>query len=228
MQPSSSSSSSAAASALRRLLRRLLRVRPPDRRSAARPAVAPTRAAWRPRRVEFHHLRPAPGRHLVDRRPGVPTRAPHARLCARRQPQWGGATDGSVPPHPRELAKGLAQADSTPSPRQGWRCSEGQVAPGGCAVYGMAECRGAGTPTHRDEREGAARIDRDVARVVEPGAATERALRCQTSADQNVGGGSGTRRRSHVAIKDKVGMLFRARRTPKLSRAQLAALSQAV
>ena len=93
-----------------------------------------------------------------------------AFVCARQQPQWGGATDGSVPPHERELAKGLAQADSAPSPRQGWRCSKGQAAPaarqnGG--PRGVAVCmalldgelhllerepRAAGTPPRRPAR----------------------------------------------------------------------------
>jgi len=45
-------------------------------------------------------------------------------------------------------------------------------------------------------------------------ATSERALRCQTSADPNVGGGSGTRRQSHG--KDKVGVGERSFIAPKL------------
>ena len=39
------------------------------------------------------------------------------------------------------------------------------------AIRGMARCGGRGRGTHRDEREAAARVDRDASRVTEPGAA---------------------------------------------------------
>ena len=39
------------------------------------------------------------------------------------------------------------------------------------AIRGMARCGGRGRGTHRDEREAAARVDRDASRVIEPGAA---------------------------------------------------------
>ena len=77
------------------------------------------------------------------------------------------------------------------SSRTGNRCGTYAVCEAGVPSAGRRHAGVRGRPTHRDEREGAARIDRDAIRVVEPGAAAGAVEKARGAAAGERGGRPG-------------------------------------